>query len=179
MIRDMGHPERTRLFSHLTKTRFLHIEDALANGRKLRFFVGSFERGHGANVTAYAFLDVDDARVIMSDLSWGRPVDYLEYTGGRDSADALISRVLKFQRKEDKIWIEVHNGVGEELSGGAIRPKGQPFAEISIPLTVWEARKMAHACLAYLQAWELARWIRSESSSTSALNYYRSTGVLR
>ncbi len=66
----MSGPERPRIFSHLTKTRFLHIEDALANGKKLRFFVGSFERGHGANATAYAFLDVDDARVITTGINF-------------------------------------------------------------------------------------------------------------
>jgi hypothetical protein len=145
---------RARLFSHMTKTRFLHIEDSLTQG-KLRFFVGSFERGQGANQVAHAFIDVEDARVILSDLSWGKKVDFTDYKGGKDNIGAVISRVLKIQTKEDKIWIEVQNGQGEEPSEGAVKPKGKLFAEIPVPLTLFESRKMAMACLAYLQAWDV------------------------
>jgi hypothetical protein len=179
MINAMSNPERNRIFSHLTKTRFFHIEDALANGKKLRFFVGSFERGQGANATAYAFLDVDDARVIMNDLAWGRAPDFVDFKGGRDSANVVISRVLKIERKEEKIWVEVHNGPGEELFEGAVKPRGKPFAEISTPLTVHEARKMAFACLAYLQAWEVTLLLKNESSGMQSRSYYRGTGSLR
>jgi streptomycin 6-kinase len=151
--------DRSRIFSHLTKTRFLHIEDSL-DRRKLRFFIGSFERGQGANNTAYAFLDVDDARVVMNDLAWGKTVDFIDHKGGKDDSGAVISRVLKIVHApthgpvDTKVWIEVQNGVGEALFEGAIKPKGKAWAEISIPLTVFEARKMGFACLAYLQAWE-------------------------
>jgi hypothetical protein len=175
----MGHPDRPRIFSLVTKTRFLHIEDALANGKKLRFFVGSFERGHGANATAYAFLDLDDARVIMNDLSWGRAVDFTDYKGGKDAYEAVISRVLKIQTKEDKLWVEVHNGAGEELFEGAIKPRGKPFVEISVPLTPLDGRKMGYACLAYLQAWDVVRLLRSENAGATSVNLYRNTGTLR
>jgi len=57
----------------------------------------------------------------------------------------------------DRVWIEVQNGLGQELGEGAVKPHGQPLAAISIPLTVFEARKMGFACLAYLQAWEVGR----------------------
>lgn len=147
--------ERPRIFSHITKTRFLHIEDSLARG-KLRFFVGSFERGHGANNTAYAFLDVDDARVVMNDLAWGKAVDFADHKGGRDSHELVVARVLKITTKEDKVWIDLQNGPGQELPEGAIKPSGKPYAEISIPLTILEGRKLAFACLSYLQAWQTA-----------------------
>jgi hypothetical protein len=175
----MNNPERTRIFSHITKTRFIHIEDALANGKKLRFYVGSFERGQGATGTAYAFLDIDDARVIMNDLAWGRAPDFVGFGGGRDSHNVVISRVLKIERKEEKVWVEVHNGAGEELFEGAIKPKGIPSAEISIPLTTRESRKMAFACLAYLQAWEVTLLLRNKDSDLSATGHYRNTGSLR
>lgn len=178
----MSYPDRTRIFSHFTKSRFMHIEDALANGKKIRFFMGSFERGHGSSMTAYAFLDADDARVIMSDLSWGRAVDFIDYKGGTDSNSVVESRVLKIERKEDKVWIQVQNGAGEEFFDGGIKPKGKPFAEVSIPLTAPESRKMAFACLAYLQAWDVVRLLRSEelpSSGISSVNLYRNTGTLR
>jgi hypothetical protein len=148
--------DRIRIFSHIKRTRFLHIEDSLVN-EKLRFFIGSFERGQGANSTAYAFLDVQDARVVLSDLSWGKPVDFIDFKGGKDGHGEVISRVLKIQRSGDKVWIELQNGAGEELYGGAVKPVGKPTAEISVPLTVFEGRKLAHACLAYLHAWDISR----------------------
>jgi hypothetical protein len=175
----MNQPERPRLFSHITRTRFLHIEDALANGRKLRFFVWSFERGHGANTTAYAFLDLDAGRVIMHDLAWGRAVNHTGYGGGRDSNDAVISRVLKIQTKEDKLWVQVENGTGEEVYGGITKPKGEPFAEVPVPLTVLDGRKMGYACLAYLQAWDVVQMLRSEDPDVTSVNLYRNTGQLR
>jgi hypothetical protein len=171
--------DRPRLFSHLTRTRFFHIEDAIAQG-KLRFFIGSFERGHGANNTAYAFLDIDDARVLMNDLSWGKPVDFVDRKGGKDSNDLVISRVLKIKTNEGKVWVELQNGEGEELFGGIVQPKGKPFAEISIPFTIYEGRKMAYACLAYMQAWDVYRWIRGDLACNACTRgVLRHTGVLR
>jgi len=146
--------ERPRIFSHMTRTRFLHIEDSLGRG-KLRFFIGSFEKGHGANNTAYAFLDVNDARVIMSDMSWGKSFDFVDHKGGMDANQVAIARMLKIQVKEDRVWIEVQNGPGHQLPEGAVKPNGKPFTEISIPLTIFEGRKMAFACLAYLHAWDV------------------------
>jgi len=155
--------DRVRIFSHITRTRFFHIEDSLER-RKLRFFVGSFERGHGANNTAYAFLDVDDARVVMNDLAWGKQVDFVDHKGGMDANQLAVARVLKISgqrsavggQQDQKVWIQVANGPGEELFEGAIKPAGQPYAEISVPLTIFEARKMGFACLAYLQAWDFS-----------------------
>ncbi len=147
---------RPRIFSYLTKTRFLHIEDSLAKG-KLRFFVGSYEKGQGMNATAYAFLDVEDARVVMSDLAWGKIIDFIDFKGGKDDTNAIISRVLKFKTKDETVWVEVQNGPGELLFGGAVKPLGKPFAVIPIPLTIFEARKMGFACLAHLQAWDVRK----------------------
>jgi len=155
--------DRPRIFSHLTRTRFLHIEDSLERG-KLRFFIGSFEKGKGASSTAYAFMDVEDARVVLSDLSWGKPMEFVDFKGGRDGRHALISRVLKIETKAGKVWVEVQNGPGQELGEGAVKPDGFPSAMISIPLTVFEGRKLAHACLAYLQAWEMGKFLNTKGT---------------
>jgi len=158
--------DRPRIYSHLTRTRFLHIEDSLERG-KLRFFIGSFERGKGSSSMAYAFLDVDDARVVFSDMAWGKPVEFIDFKGGRDSRfHALISRVLKIDtkagmpREASAVWIEVQNGPGQQLGDGAVKPDGLPSLAISIPLTIFEARTLAFACLAYMQAWDVARLVR-------------------
>ena len=161
----MSYPDRYRLFSHMIQSRFLHIEDALSQDKpKLRFFIGSFERGQGANATAYAFLDLDEARVILNDMSWSKPVDVTLYSGGKDSNGQVISRVLKIKTntEEGKVWVELHNGKGEESFGGIVKPLGKPWAEVSIPLTIHESRKMAFACLAYIHAWEVARMVAAQ-----------------
>lgn len=124
--------------------------------------MGSFEKGQGANSTAYAFMDVNDARVVMSDLSWGKLIDFVDFKGGKDGNGAVISRVLKITTRADKVWIELQNGPGEEFSEGAIKPKGKSLAEISIPLTIFEARKLAFTTLAYLHAWDILRALRAQ-----------------
>lgn len=148
-------PDRPRLFSFLTRTRFLHIEDALERG-KLRFFMGAFERGQGARQTAYAFVDIDEMRVILHDLADGVPVDYSSFAGGKTGRDLIVSRVVKIRTKDGQVWIQVANGPGVH-QGGIIKPNGRPAAEISVPLTIFEGRKLGYACLAYLGAWEVGR----------------------
>jgi hypothetical protein len=147
-------PDRPRIYSHLTHTRFLHIEDSLALG-KLRFFMGSFEPGRGARATAYAFVDLLDARVILSDMSWGKAVEFKDFKGGKGAQQNLIARVLRIQTREAKYWIELQNGPGELIGEGIIKPHGKPLTEISMPLTIFEGRKLAHACLAYIAAWDV------------------------
>jgi hypothetical protein len=85
---------RFRISEHITKTRWLHVEDALDIG-KLRLFAGQYTRGNGASHTAHHFLDLADARVIFFDLSLGRVPDngkgaYIEYKGsnGGDAGTA-------------------------------------------------------------------------------------------
>jgi len=96
----------------------------------------------------------------MSDLAWGKPINFISHKGGKDSSDAVIARLLKVQEtgihESRRIWVEVHNGPGQELPEGAIKPSGKPSVEISVPLIVFDARKMGCACLAYLQAWDFS-----------------------
>jgi hypothetical protein len=161
---------RPRIYSYLTGSRFLHLEDALLyKSPKIRFFAGEFKKNQGMKANAFHFLDLDDARVLFSDLAWGKPVDFIDFKGGPSTARTstaplrtgaatrVISRVLKIQTKPDKIWIEIHNGPGEVIAGGAVKPKGAPDVSISIPLTAQEARKLGFAVVGYLQAWETVR----------------------
>lgn len=155
----MDTPLRYRIFSQMSKTRFLHIEDALEEHERpqLRLFIGSYERGDGANATAFTFLDLDDARVVMSDLAWGKAIDFTDHKGGKDANGALISRVLKIQGKDYQTWIQISNGMGLAAYGGIVKPNGKPFAEISMPLERWDTRRLGFACLAYLAAWDAVR----------------------
>ena len=165
---------RKRLYSHVTRSRFLHLEDALEIG-KIRLFAGSYRKGNGASATAFHFLDLEDARVIFSDLAWAKPVEFTDYKG-TDNGDGPQSRVLKVKSKEDKVWLEVANGPGEIVGQGAVKPKGKPDAAISIPLTTWEARKLAHAVLAYVRAWEARHLLAKAPAAPSPAGEGRGGG---
>jgi hypothetical protein len=144
--------DRARIYAHFTPSQFLHLEDALAIG-KVRLFAGTYARGQGAQATAFHFLDLDDARVLFSDLAQGKGVSFADYKGTANS-DAPQSRVLLVETDGQTVWLEVQNGRGQVVGQGAVKPAGDPTAAVSIPLSTWEARKLAGAILAYIQAWE-------------------------
>lgn len=157
-------PDRARIFSHMTRTRFLHIEDALQPAEegkpgKIRFFIGAYTAGSGTPATtAHHFLDDDEARVIMTDLSWGKPVDITDYKGTVGNGGPQ-SRVLKIKGPTDKgkYWLQVSMGPGEVIGQGAVKPAGKPEVEVSIPLTTWEARKLALAVIEYMTAYRVTQ----------------------
>jgi hypothetical protein len=73
--------QRVRIHSHVTQSRFLHVEDALGIG-KIRLFAGNYRRGQGMDSHAYHFIDLADARVIFAALARGEPgFSYREYKG--------------------------------------------------------------------------------------------------
>jgi hypothetical protein len=152
--------KRYRLYEYMTRTKWLHVEDALSIG-KLRLFAGSYQRGQGAQMTAFHFLDVADARVLFSDVAVGAPVDYCDFKGTTNS-QGPHSRVFKVKASGngDKVWFRLENGPGEVIGQGAVKPKGEPEAVVNIPFEVWEARKLALAVLSYLQAGEVLDMMR-------------------
>jgi hypothetical protein len=157
--------DRTRIFSHITRTRFLHIEDSLEIG-KIRLFVGEYQKGQGAQSTAYHFLDADDARPICADLAWGKALDIKDYKGSANGGDVPLSRVLTIRGPKDgKYWLEVANGPGQVIGQGAVKPAGEPEASVSIALSLWEARKMALAIQEYMAAYRVAALLSPSEAS--------------
>jgi hypothetical protein len=145
--------ERYRIYSHVTRSKWLHLEDSLNIG-KVRLFAGDYQKGKGAKATAIHYLDVADGRVLFNDLAWGKPVDYCEFKGNGNSGQP-ISRVLKVKTNGDKVWFGLENGPGQVIGQGAVKPAGKPDAVVNVPLTTWEARRLAFAVLAHLDAWEV------------------------
>jgi len=143
--------ERFRIYSHVTKSKWLHVEDALDIG-KVRLFAGDYQKGQGAKAVAWHYLDLADARVLLSDLAWGKPVDYAEFKGTANGGRA-VSRVLKVKTNGDKVWFGLENGPGQVIGQGAVKPAGKPDAAVNVPLTTWEARRLALEVLAHLDAW--------------------------
>ncbi len=154
-----------RIYSQVTPSAFLHVEDALAIG-KLRLFAGKYEKGQGASATAHHYLDLDDARLLFTDLAAGKvPVTdekaqaYVEYKGSGEGIP--VSRILKVQARQDRVFFELSYGPGEYsgegLGAGAVRPvRGAQRQSVTVALSWLEARKMALAVLAHLTAWEVA-----------------------
>jgi hypothetical protein len=113
------------IYQYITRTKWLQVEDALAIG-KLRLFAGSYQRGQGAQTTAFHYLDVADARVLFADVAAGAPVDYCDFKGTPNS-EGPQSRVFKVKSNgnSDKVWFRLKNGPGRSSGRGPSSP-GRP-----------------------------------------------------
>ncbi len=162
-----GESNRVRVYSEITRTAILHVEDALEIG-KVRLFLIAYQRGQGASGTVAHFLDVEDARVLAADLATGRlPDKFVDYKGSAHGPNGKpISRVFKVEDRGDDqrapIVMQVANGPGQVIGEGAIKPDGKPDVEIAILLTRWQARRLGHALTAYLLAWQVKAFERSQ-----------------
>jgi hypothetical protein len=159
--------ERARIFSMMTQSRFLHLEDSLTpieEGKpgKVRFFIGAYQKGSGQPATtAHHFLDDADARVVFADMSWGKQLDIKDYKGTVNGSEPQ-SRVLTIKGPKDgKYWVQVSMGPGEVIGQGAVKPAGKPEVEVSIALTTWQARQLALACIEYMSAYRVAALIET------------------
>ncbi len=166
----LSSPTRVRLYSHVTKTRFLHIEDALSIG-KIRLFAGAYRLGQGMDTHAHHFIDLADARVLFGALARAEAgFSHKEYKGtppqmrpgpGRRNGQSqvhdnpAVSRVLSIAVKGENVYIELKSGPGKLTSTGAITPNGKPEAEVNVSFKLYEARRMATTVLAYIHAWDV------------------------
>ena len=154
-----------RIYTQITRSAILHIEDALAIG-KVRLFMISYQRGQGAKATAAHYLDVEDARVLAFDLAvrGALPARFTDYKGNATGLNGQpLSRVYELEDRGEgqraPIVFQVSQGPGEVVGEGAIKPAGKPTVEIAMLLTRWQARRLGHALQSYLQAWDTARMI--------------------
>lgn len=157
--RQVTPPTRVRLYSHVTKTRFLHVEDALSMG-KVRIFAGIYSRGRGMSSHSSHYLDVADTRILFHALMNGEQgFKYKEYKGTPPSSgkQAAVSRVLSVAIKGDNVYIELKSGPGQLTPTGAITPSGRAQIEVNISFKLHEARRLAAEALAYIQAWDVCR----------------------
>ncbi|HID53699.1 MAG TPA: hypothetical protein EYP41_16900 [Anaerolineae bacterium] len=151
---------RVRLHSHITQSRFLHVEEALNVGwGKLRLFAGRYKRSEGMKAYVFHFLDLPDARVIFDALARGEQgFRYKEYKGTppRDGHPA-VSRALSIAVKGENVYIELKTGPGKLTNTGAITPNGPAKVEVNVSFKLYEARRMAASVLAYIHAWDVMR----------------------
>lgn len=151
-MNDQSEIKRVVIAKWMNRSRFIQIEDALDIG-KVRIWLGAYVKGKGMQENAYHFIDVDDVRVVLDDMAQGRALVYKEYKGSVNGQ--VVSRVLSVKQSGEVYWFEVSNGPGRKSPTGAVMPAGKPTSQVSVGLPVYEARKLAHAVLAYLRAWEV------------------------
>ena len=159
-------PPRVRIYSHVTQSRFLHVEDALAI-EKLRLFAGNYRKGQGMDTYAHAFVDIADARVLFGALARGEQnFSHREYKGtppkthpeqSRRNGQTAVSRVLSVAVKGENVYVELKSRPGKVTPTGAITPNGSATVEVNVTFKLYEARRMGAAVLAYLHAWDVLR----------------------
>lgn len=152
-------PTRVRIYSHVTKTRFLHVEDAFNIG-KVRLFAGTYSRGQGMSGHTSHYMDVSDARIVFHALLNGEQgFNYKEYKGTPPSSakQPAVSRVLSVAVKSDNVYIELKSGPGRLTSTGAIAPNGRVTTEVNVSFKRHEACRLAAEALAYIHAWDVYR----------------------
>jgi hypothetical protein len=165
---------RVRIYSHVTQSRFLHIEDALKIG-KLRLFAGNYRRGQGMAENGHAnhFIDLADARVIFHALAVAEQnFSHKEYKGtppqGRSGA---VSRVLSVTVKGDNVYVELKSGPGKLTATGAVMPDGRPEVEVNVGFKLYEARRLGATVLAYIQAWDVMRMLANKHAVSPPITY--------
>jgi hypothetical protein len=165
---------RVRIYSHVTQSRFLHIEDSLKIG-KVRLFGGVYKRGRGMAQNGHAahFLDLADARVIFYALATAEPnFSHKEYKGTPPQVrSGAISRVLSVTVKGDNVYIELKSGPGKLTATGAVMPDGRPQVEVNVGFKLYEARRLGATVLAYIQAWDVMRMLANKHAVSPPITY--------
>lgn len=149
---------RVRIHSHVTQSRFLHVEDALGIS-KIRLFAGTYRRGEGLERHSHHFVDIADARIVFGALAKGEPdFAYREYKGTPTDTGA-VSRVLSVHVKGENVYVELKSGPGKLTPTGAVTPAGKATVEVNVGLKLYEARRLGAAVLAYLRAWDVMQML--------------------
>lgn len=178
---------RVRIYSHMTQSRFLHIEDSLVIN-KVRLFAGAYRKNEGMSTYANAFVNIADARVIFGALARGEQgFRYKEYKGTPPrNGKTAVSRGLSIAVKGENVYVELKTGLGKLTDTGAITPDGKANVEVNVRFKLYEARRMAAEVLAYIRAWDVMRMMVNQAtvskpppyalvSATSGSNSIRAT----
>ncbi len=157
------------IYVYATNKNFLNIYDALRI-EKVKIEVAGYDQSTGRQTgIASAWLDVDDVRLLTHLVTSRQFKDVLdrgrfEKFGGSDRDGAVESRTLvidwdpgqdgKFARYPYRITIA--NGPGLRTPNGAVQPKGEPAAKLSMRLPEADMMKIMLTVADYLHAYETA-----------------------
>lgn len=169
-----------RIFEFIVRTAWLHFHDAMeAKPPKIKLFAGTYRKGKNkADSMAHHYVDVHKFRPYLADMSWGKPVNFIDFKGspGKDGKPA-VSRTLSVNTDDDgNVWWKLTHGRGKETPTGAITPayknNGGPDLVITVKMSKDEARQMAFQVLEYLQAWTTAQLVaQAQPTSGEPLSF--------
>jgi len=171
----MSKPKYIRIFEHMTKSAWAHVEDASGIG-KLHFFAGKFKSGQGASLTLSHFVDSPKARVLLHDIINGDDLKFADYKGNAVDGGKFESRVMLVNSSRNQqdgrlnYYFEFRRGEGTPTKTGAVKPKGQALHVIKVMFTQEQAKAMAYAVLEYLQALAVANVMLQKLDEEEAPN---------
>ncbi|MCB8944524.1 MAG: hypothetical protein H6658_12310 [Ardenticatenaceae bacterium] len=164
--------ENNRIEEYMNKTTWLHFQDALSIG-KIQLFAGSYRKGQGSDLSLSHYIDTLDVRPLLHDLSWGKPVNFVDYKGTVGEGGA-VSRVLRVNAKDDKVYWSFVHGPGTPTDTGAVMPKANtPDAQkqkLNVGMTKEEARQIAYSVLEYMTAWRTAGLLAQPKAAARVQN---------
>jgi hypothetical protein len=157
-------PLNYRIVRHVTKTRILTIEDALAFG-KVKVDIVHYGKA-GIEAAGVHYLDAQVAALLFFDILQVEPLRWQDWTDykGTQAEGELQARVFNFQLLEastarNPLKFSIWNGPGVATATGAVKPKsGEEGTKVAVLLTWKDARAIALAVLQHIQAWQAATY---------------------
>ena len=151
-----------RIEEYMNKTTWLHFQDALQIG-KIQLFAGSYRAGQGSDLSLSHYIDALTIRPLLHDLSWGKPVDFVDFKGTAAEGGATVSRILRVNSSGDKVYWNLTHGPGVPTATGAIMPRKNTPADMKQKLNIGMekemARQIAYSILEYMIAWRTAKLV--------------------
>lgn len=153
-------PSFYRIYSHRTRSRIIHFEDALTLDR-IHLDAYEYARGQGTKAYVDFFIPRAEARLIFSDLiTCSLATDskgvYQELMSGTPRQGKLQARILKIGVTDARnpVYFEIMNCEGEQMGEGAVKPKAGTEQKRVRVLFDWRtARKIGLEILAHMNAW--------------------------
>jgi hypothetical protein len=151
--------ENNRIEEYMTRTTWLHFQGAMEIG-KIQLFAGRYRAGEGSDLSLSHYVDAITMRPLLHDLSWGKPVNFVDYKGTVGDNGA-VSRVLRVNTSNDgKTYWTLTHGPGTPTKTGAVMPKKDVHDDLKQKLNIGMekevARQIAYSILEYMIAWRTA-----------------------
>ena len=168
---------RVQVYRYVTKNRVLDIGDMLnieSRRSKIALTLVDFDENYRATTRVRHFADTPDFKLICHDILAGSFSEWTDHKGGPvrggdgQAEGALQARVLTLRKdakyRQPYVW-KVDNGVGEALTGGAVRLV-RATESLTLLMSEWDARRMAQTVLDYIRDWEIVNFRKRQEAQT-------------
>lgn len=161
---------RVQIFRHVTRDRLLEISDLLSfdpKRSKIVFTLLEFGEDHRATVRVRHYADAADFKLVCWDLLNGVFSEWTDHKGTayEDSVQARTLTLRKDPRYRHPFVLQIDNGTGSALPGGAIRME-EVRETLTLLLPEFEMRRLAQTVLDYVRDWETVHFRRRQEAQT-------------